>query len=337
MQAGKMTGLPAWEACRVRNGVILPIVSLLFHRASESITTDLGPGPSVALQTQDVKYEAAAGTWAVTGQFSGKPGIALAPTADSTFTIVDVDTALLIEPYIRYGAVPEMGTIFITAGDWVEDDAAAPEGAAVPPRQETKGGDKRRTFKGLSVGEDGKMHRHHTKPAAKMPSSSSSAFPWGQVLKSSDGGKSWSLVYNDTTTGLYANDISCWDKDTCVFVMDGTNTPFASIIASTTNGGADWKLYETTSPSGPGNGLYTVRMTGPTEAWAAGSDGTSGRGAPEEGQLWHTTDLVNWEMFSIPSNDGAMVTGFAADPTNSFAYGTGYMSNNLCAVLKFTF
>ena len=98
-----------------------------------------------------------------------------------------------------------------------------------------------------------------------------------------------------------------------MFVLDGTNTPFASVIASTTNGGADWTMYETESPAGPGNGLYTVRMVGPTEAWAAGSDGTAGRGAPEEGQLWHSTDLKTWEMFSVASNDGAIITGFAAE------------------------
>ena len=300
---------------------------------AKGLSKDFTPGPSTPLQTQDVKYEKAAGTWAVTGQFFGKPGVALAPTADADFTVVNVPPELLVEPYVRYGAVPEKGTIFVTAGDWVEDDEAKPEA-----KPEAKGGDKRRMFKGLSVGKDGKARRLAALKEEGGEKPTMSDFPWGQVLKSSDGGASWSVVYNDTNvTGLYANDISCYDKDTCVFVLDGTNTPFASVIASTTNGGADWTMYETESPAGPGNGLYTVRMVGPTEAWAAGSDGTAGRGAPEEGQLWHSTDLKTWEMFSVASNDGAIITGFAADPTNSFAYASGYMSNNLCSVLKFTF
>ena len=112
------------------------------------------------------------------------------------------------------------------------------------------------------------------------------------MLKTTDGGENWSVVYSDlNATGHYAQDISCYDASTCVFVMDGTNTPLPALIATTRDGGGSWSLFETPSPAGPGNSLYTMRMVGPTEAWVAGGDGTGGRGNPEEGQMWYTTDL----------------------------------------------
>ena len=130
-------------------------------------------GAEAPVQTQDAKYNAAAGVWSAAGFFFERPGIALAPSADANFTVVNVPPELLVEPAsLRYGAVPELGTMDVTAGDWVDDggvggggdsdssnfDAASSGNARHPARG-------RRPFKGVSVGADGRVHRR-TAPAA---------------------------------------------------------------------------------------------------------------------------------------------------------------------------
>jgi len=56
-------------------------------------------------------------------------------------------------------------------------------------------------------------------------------------------------------------------------------------------------------PSGGGNGLMPVRMVGATEVWAAGGSSS------DKGEMWHTTDLVNWDSISTTTQVCVCVCG----------------------------
>lgn len=283
----------------------------------------LGGLHSPALTTQDIKYEQAAGLYAVTGSFLGKPGVAISAKASENFTTIEVDGSLLISPYIRYGSVPTADTLYVTAGEWAQDSAARAAHRAANTRPLTPR---------LTVAADGRLAAVAPAAAQRAPSGASTwqeGDPWCQVLKSTDGGATWAMVYNDTTSGLYPNDISCWDANTCAFVKDGTGTETESVIVTTTDGGESWTEFSV--PSGPGNTLMPVRMVGPTEVWAAGGSNA------DTGEMWHTTDLVNWDKISTTLQEAAFLTAFAIFPSGEGCYATGMLVSQVCSVLKIDF
>ena len=150
---------------------------------------------------------------------------------------------------------------------------------------------------------------------------------WTTVVKTTDGGDTWSVVYNATASagGLYPNDIHCFDEDSCAFALDGSLSQPSQIL-STSDGGATWTTFSTDEPST----VMPVRMVGKTEVWAAGGDAT--------GQMWHTTDLKSWDKQSTKVADAAFLSSFAIDPVaRGFAYVTGFLRSQLCSALKITF
>lgn len=193
------------------------------------------------LVTQDVKYEDKTNLYTLTGNFGGIGGVALSTNgANGTFVIKSIPDDLLFSSVaIRYGSVPTDETFYITAGSWGESQA---------DKAEADNEGLRRISKALSVRKDGTLKVHTAAQAATAAASLAAGAevgveptgPWGQVAKTSDGGATWELVYSDTTSGLYPNDIHCFNAATCAFVKDASNTPYSSVIVMTTDGGASW-------------------------------------------------------------------------------------------------
>ena len=94
-------------------------------------------------------------------------------------------------------------------------------------------------------------------------------------------------------------------------------------IYTTTDGGATWTFMTDTSG---GSSLMIARMTGPTEAFAAGGG--------DVGRLWHTVDLVNWEASTTTVTEAASFVSLALAADNTVAYATGVLRSQLCSILK---
>jgi photosystem II stability/assembly factor-like uncharacterized protein len=247
--------------------------------------------------TQDVKYETASGVYALTGISLGAPKVAVSSDGGNNFDMIPV-TGLYNED-IRYGSVPSTKTMYVTAGMWPSTEPAPAAGS-------------KRLTSFLSVNERGELSQSNGQNVTNGY--------WAQVAKTSDGGATWSIVFEDFESYLYPNDIHCYDENTCTFALEGGVDPR---IMTTTDGGATWTAF--TDESGSVS-LVAVRMVGPTEAYVAGGG--------DVGRMWHTTDLKNWVAYTTELTDAASLFSFAITPDQTISFATGVLRSQLCSMLK---
>mmetsp|Transcript_16790 Transcript_16790/g.21794 ORF Transcript_16790/g.21794 Transcript_16790/m.21794 type:complete len:375 (+) Transcript_16790:81-1205(+) len=245
--------------------------------------------------TQDVKYEKASGLYTLTGTSRTEAAVAISNDGGSNFDVITVSG--LYEPYPRYGSFPSSQTFYVTAGGWEETSI-----------------DTHLTSR-LSISEDGSLKQHQ---------SGDSSYSWAQVAKTTDGGATWSIIYENFKTGYYPNDIHCYDENTCTFAIEGLD--LLPRILTTQDGGDTWNSFIDTSGS---ESLIGVRMTGPTEAFVAGGG--------DVGRIWHTTDLVNWDEYTTNVTDAVGIFSFALTEDTSTVYATGVLRSEICAMLKLEF
>lgn len=249
------------------------------------------------------------------GMIDGAGAVAVSADEGSTWTTHKIETnpPLINSQDIRYASYPTSETWYATAGFWGDESALDSDEH------------QRHLSSRLVVGPDGKVD-YRPLPARK-DSESSYAGAWGSVVKTTDGGATWSVVYNDTSSGLYPNDIHCSDANTCVFALDITDASQSPQIMSTTNGGANW----TTTTLTQGSSLLAVRMVAPgsKETWVSGGDST--------GKLWHSTDLASWDNYATEIEDAAYLFSFAVTPDHASSYATGVLRSQLCSILKIEF
>lgn len=284
-----------------------------------------------SITTQDIKYEAASGLFGVAGPINGFGSVAVSADDGSSWTVKHVVTEPpLINPAsIRYASFPSATTWYATAGFWGDEEThpLPTTQAPVAPSQRLS-----KVFE-AARGADGavrikKLSSPPTSTHLRGRSGSGDyAGAWATVVKTVDGGETWSVVYNSTAPsgGLYPNDIHCFDESSCAFVLDG-GLDQPSQILTTSDGGENWSSFSTDLPST----MMPLRMVGKTEVWAGGGDTT--------GQMWHTTDLQSWTKQSTATSDAFFLSSFALDPAaGTFAYATGFLKSQLCSVLKVTF
>lgn len=119
--------------------------------------------------------------------------------------VPQVDSSLLLSPYVRYGSVPAPGTLYVTSGYWATDNSLSDHSASASTR--------RQLTPRVSVDSTSGQATVSTTPSAQTAARRKAAGAagsgdwqvgdaWCQVLKSTDGGKTWAMVYNDTTSGL---------------------------------------------------------------------------------------------------------------------------------------
>ena len=119
------------------------------------------------------------------------------PTDWTTIPILGED---IIDPeLVRYFSAPSADTMFVTLGTWVDSEAPS----ALMHRFSSK----------LGVG-----------PNGIEESSDNTTAAWAQVIKTTDGGNTWTVVYEDTSSGRYPNDIHCFDETRCATVLEAIGT-----------------------------------------------------------------------------------------------------------------
>jgi hypothetical protein len=96
----------------------------------------------------------------------------------------------------RYGSVPTADTLYITAGAWAAENDTSSEASSykLTPRLTVSKATGHVTIQPADAGK--------AEAALKRNGDWQPGDPWCQVLKSTDGGASWAVVYNDTTSGL---------------------------------------------------------------------------------------------------------------------------------------
>lgn len=113
-----------------------------------------------------------------------------------------MDTSLLLAPDIRYGSVPSADTLYVTAGFWATtpEEEAKKEGVhELSPRLMV---DQASGHVTMQAADAARAAAAKAAAASRVNGGWQPGDPWCQVLKSSDGGATWIMVYNDTTSGL---------------------------------------------------------------------------------------------------------------------------------------
>jgi hypothetical protein len=191
----------------------------------------------------------------------------------------------------RYASFPTTNTWYVTSGTWPMDDEEKQEDLLTS----------RLTKKGAV--------RDHKKNVG--------AEGWvGAVSKTTDGGKTWEMVYH--TAAYYFNAISCADENNCIAVAEGDY----AVGFHTTDGGKTWTKMITEEMTGKGASLMGAYMKSPTEFWFAGGTGNSAT-------FYHSTDGSTTTLDTLQAGPVMKVT---------FRSGAGYaalINHQTCAIATY--
>mmetsp|Transcript_16233 Transcript_16233/g.24452 ORF Transcript_16233/g.24452 Transcript_16233/m.24452 type:complete len:298 (+) Transcript_16233:2-895(+) len=195
-------------------------------------------------------------------------GVAHSPDAGESWTISEIGDS------VRYGSFPSKTTWYVTRGMWgssstqgiEKDDIHLSSRASLSPSRESP---LRFSSHNETVGADGW---------------------WGSISKTTDGGASWTTVFQSAPTDTYYfNAIDCSSESHCVAVAEGLNYVTDCKAFVTFDGGETWQ--ETLSASGavPSDAvsLMGASWVSETEGWLAG---TAKDGRTLSGLFYKTTD-----------------------------------------------
>ena len=205
----------------------------------------------------------------VTDSEGAKNGVAV--TLDSGKTWLGYDTGRNSSLYpSRYAAFPTDTTWFVSAGTWPMTEEE---------EEKVSQGHRRYSSRFTAQANENKgspLHKLHTN-SKKLKSEGSGYY--GSVMKTTDGGKTWSEVLN-TQEEYYFNAISCSDENNCVTVAESGET---AVGYRTTDGGATWTMVLTPEMAGTGLSMMAAFSVSPDEYWLGG--GIPGR----QGVFFHGT------------------------------------------------
>jgi hypothetical protein len=238
------------------------------------------------------------GQWTSEKQPNGD-GVQISTDAGATWTGQDWGMAGADS---RYGTFLSQDLGYVTGGQWPGNDTSA-----------------------FSIPKKLSKHLVYTGKGIKfMPETKKMVNPadyQGVIAKATSAASSWELLLNLTNDGLYFNQISCTDENTCWATCEGnnvTNGAVAAWIYATTDG---WQTYETQLYFESGS-LVPIQMVTPTFGWAAGAIiPEEGKEASLEGTFYMTTDGKTW------TQQGGTLRGFYAmdlsviDQNTAFAAG----------------
>lgn len=236
------------------------------------------------------------------------------------YTLVPIpDTVVNSSDFLaRYGAFPTNKTWYVTAGTFPQQQWPAPSPSDL---------DSVRINKHVRVNQRSQGASFATSEStAKLAAPNGNGFS-AAIAKTSDGGKTWTSVYQDTTSQIYPNAINCWTESHYIAVLEGGS----SRIIVTRDGGKTWNV--TQHDPDPHSSLFAVKMLSDTEAWVAGGHPH----APNfEGHLFHTLDggstwtkevkagayFVSMDMLSADSGYAVALTNHQPAGVQLWRFGT---------------
>ena len=151
----------------------------------------------------------------------------------------------------------------------------------------------------------------------------------GRIYKTSDGGISWKLQYQNTDPGAFLDCIAFWDHSRGIAVGDPVSGSF--VIVTTTNGGANWNQVPAANIPPPLPGEFGLTTEGGTCLAVEGTKNAwFGTGNASPVRVLRSTDQgQTWTAVNTPiSTAGTMLHGIQTivfkDSLNGFAGGVDY-------------
>jgi hypothetical protein len=197
----------------------------------------------------------------------------------------------------RYGSFPSNTTWYVSAGEWPgEYDATSGQ---LTQRLKYRRGSGMEITRTLAESHDRKLLQSNGYIA--------------EISKTSDGGKTWSTVYNNTGN-FYFNAIDCWDTENCWVVgeSDSDSANPGVRILHTADGGKNWDVQLFINDSD--YSMMDVNFINATEGWVAG-------GILQEshftGVFWRTSDAgKTWVASNVSGVYGTALSFTPLDATS---------------------
>jgi len=207
-----------------------------------------------------------------------------------------------VDYWSRYGSYPSPTTWYISAGWWPDYDFHNPEDSNIHVLSQ-----KIRLNRGSGV-----EYLHNAKKTQTSRRLLQAGYA-ASVIKTSDGGQTWTKVYEDLGN-FYTNAIDCPTANECWVVGESeSDSPQPGVrILHTGDGGNTWEvqMYNSTSTYS----LMDISMLNTTEGWATGGMLSE---REFEGHFWHTVDGgKSWSLQQVQGVYGnALSLAFNEDDT----------------------
>jgi photosystem II stability/assembly factor-like uncharacterized protein len=221
------------------------------------------------------------GTYGIVTEGEGGKKNGVATSVDGKVWKFTTDLGLPDAYGARYAAFPTDDTWYVTAGTWPENEN----------RNKKNKGAGRAVTSRIRVSDEHKMEVTHERKGLVGGAGPDDGY-YAAIMKTTDGGKTWTSVYRKENAGIYPNGIHCHTTMHCVAVLEGERAK----ILVTRDGGTTWK--ETMNDEDKDASLMAVFMIDGKEGWAAGGHMSL---AAFEGRYWHTLDGGDtWTKEAIP-------------------------------------
>jgi len=247
------------------------------------------------------------GVYAIPGQYEDYHareynGVTVSYDGGMSWTNYDVGSET---PLARYGHFPSPTTWYLALGDW---PGSAVQRADPEVKAWTQKFNINRHTRRVSVNEQRKQGGRNLLQTYGYDAA---------ISKTSDGGKTWTTVYNDTGN-FYFNDIDCPTTTDCWAVGESeSDSPQPGVrILHTADGGQNWdvQLYV----NNPDYSLMEIACVNSTECWAVG--GIFSRII--NGLFYHTSDGgKTWVNAQTLNDEYPTALSFYQPPGSSKYYG----------------
>lgn len=243
----------------------------------------------------------------------------------------DLTNVLEAESLPRYGAFVDKDTWYVTAGTWPMSNTTDEAFSLTSRLGVSSGNSAEGTLMMRTANSNfGRIQATlSSKRNLRVEADDESGSYMNQVLKTTDGGKTWTSVYK-TNDENYPNGIHCYDANTCAFVAEAeadSSKPGVSIYY-TNDGGNTWK--EVMYLNSPTASLMQVRMISATEFHAVGGNLDN----RDFGTLhFHTTDGgANFEQVNPLRGTYLNALQFVNE---GLAYGSAFTKTGQSTILKY--